>query len=410
MARNTVIEKIESYDLNDIWRSEHENELKYTWMKKDNRALPPKCARLDFFLVSSSLTPYVTNTNIKHAILTDHSIVSLNIDFSHFQRGRGFFKYNNSLLKDEQYVEQIKCLIKEVTKQYAIDPRTDQFWENIDEHELQNVGININDQLFFDVLLMEIRGETIKYSATKKRMRNARSRFLNTEIVKLEAQLQDNIDDLNLMGLLENAKTELETYNDIEAAGAALRCKALYCMEGERASKYFCSMEKNTCTLRYIPSLIIEGKEIKDQKQIELETYRYWRNIYSGKKTDELSSIRDFLGENNENMPKLSESDKLSCEGEISRFEIGQYLKKIRNNKSPGSTGFTGEFYKFFYPYIKNRLYLSIKHTFEIEKLPPSQNLGITTLIPKGLKCKKQLKNWRPLNLLIRIIKLLVDA
>ena len=46
------------------------------------------------------------------------------------------------------------------------------------------------------------------------------------------------------MGLLESAKTDLKTHNDIEAAGAALRCKALYCMEGERASKYFCKMEK----------------------------------------------------------------------------------------------------------------------------------------------------------------------
>ena len=70
-------------------------------------------------------------------------------------------------MKDEQYVKQIECLFKEVTKQYAIDPKTDQFWEKIDGHELQNVGININDQLFFDVLLMEIRGEIIKYSATK---------------------------------------------------------------------------------------------------------------------------------------------------------------------------------------------------------------------------------------------------
>ena len=38
-----------------------------------------------------------------------------------------------------------------------IDPKTDQFWENLDEHEFKNVYININDQLFFDVLLMKIR-------------------------------------------------------------------------------------------------------------------------------------------------------------------------------------------------------------------------------------------------------------
>ena len=86
---------------------------------------------------------------------------------------------------------------------------------------------------------MEIRGETIEYSATKKRMRNARSRFLNAEIVKLESKLQDNIDEINLMVLLKTQPLDAKLYT---------------CMEGER----------NTCTVRYILLLIIEGKEKKD--------------------------------------------------------------------------------------------------------------------------------------------------
>ena len=163
LARNTVLQKIEAYDLNDTWRTDHEHETKFTWFKKDP-VHGPKSARLDFFLISSSLSPYVTKSNIHHAILTDHSFVSLTIDFSHFQRGRGFFKFYNSLLKDVEFVDIVKNVIKGVTRQYATTPRDDEYWTNINTNELQLIELNINDQLFFYVLLMEIRGETIKYA------------------------------------------------------------------------------------------------------------------------------------------------------------------------------------------------------------------------------------------------------
>ena len=64
-------------------------------------------------------------------------------------------------------------------------------------------------------------------------------------------------------------------------------------------------------------------------------------------------------------------------------IEIGTYLKKIRKNNIK-SSGFTGEFFKFFYTDIKIRLFNSIKQIYADKKLPISKNLGITTLLPKG--------------------------
>jgi hypothetical protein len=45
---------------------------------------------------------------------------------------------------------------------------------------------------------------------------------------------------------------------------------------------------------------------------------------------------------------KLTEEEKDNLEGEIGSFEAGEILKKMKNNKSPGSDGFTSEFLKFF--------------------------------------------------------------
>ena len=81
-----------------------------------------------------------------------------------------------------------------------------------------------------------------------------------------------------------------------EATVAALRCKALYNLEKE--SRYFCNMEKNVGTLKYIPSLIIDGIEIKDQKQIENETFKYWKKLYQ--KQEVTQDIQDFLDANSE--------------------------------------------------------------------------------------------------------------
>ena len=118
-------------------------------------------------------------------------------------------------------------------------------------------------------------------------------------------------------------------------------------------------------------------------------------------------TIEDFLGVHSNDLYKLTKSENLSYEGDISLEELRWCLKNMKNKKSSGSNGFTGEFFKFFFPDIKQRLLNNINHTFEIGKLSPVQSLGITTLIPKGDKDKALLKNWRPLKMLNTDYKLI---
>ena len=73
---------------------------------------------------------------------------------------------------------------------------------------------------------------------------------------------------------------------------------------------------------------------------------------------------------------------------------------------SPGSSGFTGDFYKFFWRNIKHFVVRSANYSFDIGSLSIQQRLGIITLLPKGLKDKRYLANWRPLTLLNTFYKL----
>ena len=83
------------------------------------------------------------------------------------------------------------------------------------------------------------------------------------------------------------------------------------------------------------------------------------------------------------------------------------YLKKIRNNASPGNSGFTGEFFKFFWRDLKQFIVSSANYSFQIGSLSISQKLGIITLLPKGSKDKRFIKNWRPITLLNTFYKLI---
>ena len=96
----------------------------------------------------------------------------------------------------------------------------------------------------------------------------------------------------------------------------------------------------------------------------------------------------------------LSDNDKMSLEKELSVQECLDSLKKMSNNKSPGLSGFTVEFFKFFWVDIGVFLVRSLNYGLRKGELSISQKQGVITCIPKGNKDKCYLKNWRPISLL----------
>ena len=69
--------------------------------------------------------------------------------------------------------------------------------------------------------------------------------------------------------------------------------------------------------------------------------------------------------------------------------EIGKALKQLDNGKSPGSDGFTTDFYKNVWPIIKDTVLESFNYANLNGKLSIDQRRGIINLIPP--------KNKRPI-------------
>ena len=102
-ARNYVTDLLRESNLVDLFRYFLPDKTRYTWRQRNKL----KQARLDYFIVSSSFTHLTISTDIKPGYRTDHSMLELNFEINNFRRGRGTWKLNTSLLKDNQYLQLI---------------------------------------------------------------------------------------------------------------------------------------------------------------------------------------------------------------------------------------------------------------------------------------------------------------
>ena len=85
----------------------HEESRRYTWRKNN----PIKQARLDFFLISENILCNILKSSIEPGYRTDHSFPNIVLKINEFKKGRGLWKFNNSLLMEKEYLNLIKRYI-----------------------------------------------------------------------------------------------------------------------------------------------------------------------------------------------------------------------------------------------------------------------------------------------------------
>ena len=222
--------------LKDVWRELNPNDRKFTWRRFNS----VQQGRLDYFLISENLLSNTALTLIEPGYRSDHSIITITININkNGPKQRTHWKFNNSLLRDFQYIEAIKKIITDIKKQYsALVYNRD----NIDKIDCKSLELVINDALFLDTLLMEIRGKTIAYSSYKKKESEKVENELITEIQDLEDKLNEN----GNIDLLQTKKEELQSIRKNKIDGMIIRSKTQWSLEGERNYKYFCNLEKRT--------------------------------------------------------------------------------------------------------------------------------------------------------------------
>lgn len=387
-ARDEVLKLIDDKYLIDPFRENFPTLKRFTWKRKN----PCKQARLDYFLVSENLMRFVKKCDINPSYRSDHSMITLELNLTNFKHGKSYWKLNNSLLSDIEYLNQINEKISDIKKQYALPVYNLDDIDNIPNNDLQFV---INDQIFLEVLLMEIRGKSISYASFKNKTRDSREKYL----IKTIADLENNENEDNFE-LLENLKNELINIRQEKLKGHMIRSRAQYIDQGERPTKYFCALEKHNYVSKIISCIEQEnGTKITDQEEILTATKEFYENLYKSRDNIlEDISLESYMKDNK--IPKLSNEDADKIEGMLTYKEISNTLYNMKSDKSPGISGFTAEFFKIFWKQLGHFVLRSLNLGFQTGELSITQRQGLITCIPKEDKSNIFLKNWRPLTLL----------
>ena len=371
-------------NLGDIWRIFNPDTRRYSWRSYTRNGFVQ--TRLDFWLISVHMMYDVHKTDIKPSIKSDHSLINITFNISGTQkRGRGFWKFNTSLLKDSDYISRINECLKQCSTKYK----------------------DISDKnLVWDTVKCEIRSETISYSTYKAKHNRQLESDLAQRLHELETNMSENH---TVIQEYYDLKQQYENIQAEKERGAMIRSRAIFVENNEKCSKYFLGLEKRNYNVKHIKKLLTDNnKIILNPREILSEQQKFYQELYTAKpqQADHTLHECNLL----QNIPRLDMKDRDSCESEFSIEELSESVKELPNNKSPGCDGLSIEFYKFFWKYIRHFLYDSYLYSFNCGKLSLDQRRAVLNLIPKADKDIRKLKNWRPLLLLNTDYKILAKA
>ena len=114
---------------------------------------------------------------------SDHDPILTTIDFTNFTKGKSFWRHNNALIKDPEYVMRIKNHFRLTLAKYVVIENFENFYQDATEAELQTFlnqpneyyfdqNYSVDPHVLFELILNDARCESISYAAEKKKRRN----------------------------------------------------------------------------------------------------------------------------------------------------------------------------------------------------------------------------------------------
>ena len=104
LYRDKLVSIMDDIGLIDVFRKLNPNERSFSYESKSLKV----SSRIDFYLISKSITNGAVKANTKVSNAPDHKAVVLDLRILSEKRGPGLWKFNNSLVEDNEFVELIK--------------------------------------------------------------------------------------------------------------------------------------------------------------------------------------------------------------------------------------------------------------------------------------------------------------
>ena len=236
----------------------------------------------------------------------------------------------------------------------------------------QTIGV------WWDNLKDVIRNFCQKYCSRKRRSTNCFRTSLTNRLIRAKNDFACG----NESGSAEirDLECSLSSLASREAEGAKIRSRAKWFEEGEKPTRYFSRRENQRAAKNSFESLTnSHGQETSSQIDMESILVDFYKNLFSKDNLD-LHVQESLIGDLEFT---LFDSERLSCEGDLSKDELFVALGSLQTGKSPGSDGLPTEFYKAFWQYLGDVLVLVLNERFHIGILTDSQREGLLRLLYK---------------------------
>ena len=376
--RRVLFPFLDAQELTDVWRSMHPFETRYTHFTRTPQAFA--LTRLDYIFTSPAFLTSVVNSNIGNLYMTDHSPLTLDFLIKHETPGKGYWKFPEFLLSDEEFSAGLKKRIPQLVE--------------------ENPGAD--PALLWDTVKCGIRSFAIEYLAANKRERKK-------IIEKIESQISEAT---LLRDTMTHDPYKVQFYKDkvqslqeqLDQTFFKLNNKARQLQD---AQKHY---ESNRCTKFYFTQpgrkndaikclFNKQGDRVFEPKGILYECKQFYDSLYKQPNVAIDSDVqKKFLA----HIPKtvLNDVGISALSTEINLDEVHEALKSMKKRSVPGLDGLTVEFYVTHWNLVKDLLFASYTFAFQTKKLSLSQRRGIIRLIPKQDQNPLFVSSWRPISLL----------
>ena len=358
----------------DVWRCLHPQEKAFTFFSGAHDVY----SRLDYFFIFKNDISKVIKCEILPIAITDHAPVIMELNLKR-EQGETSWRLNNSLLEDQRF----KAKIEQSVKSYL---------EINDNEEVTSI-------ILWEAAKATIRGEIIAYSSQKKREREREKNTLENKIKGLQEQHERHLDK-EIQKQLKEAKKALDIIETQEIEKDLMLCRQTYYDNSPKALKILAAKlkkqkEKSTITI------IKDGNDVLQRGKTNIAAcFRdYYQNLYTPETVDvSMHKIKEYLTPLN--LPIVTDKQNNDLVKPITQAEITTVIQKSKTGKSPGSDGFTNEFFKCFSSVLLPILCRVFNDILQTGKWPDTWNSAIITVIPKEGKDLTNCSSYRPISLL----------
>ena len=311
-------------DVSDIFRIRHPDKTRYTYRQRHGSHVIHR--RLDYIFLCNSLQEFADDIDILPSFLSDHSpmFFSLHNSANH-NRGRGVWKFNNSLLQDDTFnTDMVHTINRTIAETSSANPH-----------------------LQWEFLKYEVRKFSIKFSKARSKNSRIDKEKHENNIKYFESNPNNGTvsqEDYN------QSKSWLDNWYDDYTKGIILRSKSDWYEQGEKSTKYFLNLEKKNSIQNTIRKIFINKNdqdiECENDEAILDHTKTFYEKLFERKSEKSFSDCTQFLSDIT--TPLISLENKAMCDTKLCLKDLSDSLNSMTSGKSPGNDGLTIEFYKHF--------------------------------------------------------------